>query len=97
MPGWFSVRLGANSRASATWRRLSPSRQKEILRYFPGLNPPQPVPAMPIEHSRCSQGAGQDLWTSDREAHVCFAAFGVAGDAYNRLAPYKRLNLHNFM
>jgi len=37
MPRWFSVRLGANSGASATWRRLSPSRQKEILRYFAGL------------------------------------------------------------
>jgi hypothetical protein len=37
MPRWFSLRSGANSRTSATWRRLSPSRQKEILRYFAGL------------------------------------------------------------
>jgi hypothetical protein len=53
---WFSLRSGANSRTSATWRRLSPSRQKEMLRYFAGLKSAAAVPAMPIEHSQVLAG-----------------------------------------
>jgi hypothetical protein len=37
MPRWFSARLRGNAAARAGWRRLPPSRQKEILRYFAGL------------------------------------------------------------
>lgn len=37
MPRWFAARLRGNPRARAGWRGLSPSRQKEILRYFAGL------------------------------------------------------------
>ncbi|MBV8840327.1 MAG: DUF1905 domain-containing protein [Alphaproteobacteria bacterium] len=37
MPSWFAAPLKQNRRARAGWEQLSPSRQKEILRYFAGL------------------------------------------------------------
>lgn len=37
MPRWFSRALSANPRAKLNWRRLTPSRRKEVLRYFAGL------------------------------------------------------------
>ena len=37
MPTWFAEPLAANETASTNWRRLAPSRQKEVLRYFAGL------------------------------------------------------------
>lgn len=36
-PRWFSAALRGDSRAKASWSRLTPSRRKEILRYFAGL------------------------------------------------------------
>lgn len=37
MPRWFSSALRADSRAKLNWSRLTPSRKKEIVRYFAGL------------------------------------------------------------
>lgn len=37
MPRLFSAALGANPQAKANWNRLTPSRRKEILRYFASL------------------------------------------------------------
>lgn len=37
MPRWFSAALAGNPRAKLNWSRLTPSRRKEILRYFSGL------------------------------------------------------------
>lgn len=37
MPRWFSAALRDDSRAKVNWGRLTPSRRKEILRYFAGL------------------------------------------------------------
>ncbi len=37
MPAWFGGALNRNSRAKRGWKRLTASRQKEILRYFVGL------------------------------------------------------------
>lgn len=37
MPLWFSQPLHANAKALAAWEALTPSRQKEILRYFSWL------------------------------------------------------------
>jgi hypothetical protein len=41
MPGWFRQALSANPQALRNWMALSPSRKKEILRYFSGLNSPE--------------------------------------------------------
>ena len=41
MPGWFGVCLRRNPLAKTGWQRLTPSRQKEILRYFAGLKSPE--------------------------------------------------------
>lgn len=37
MPDWFSKELAANKVAKKAWDVLSPSRQKEVARYFQGL------------------------------------------------------------
>jgi len=37
VPAWFRKALNKNSRAQKTWEALSPSRKKELLRYFAGL------------------------------------------------------------
>jgi hypothetical protein len=37
MPERFKQLLGEHTDAAANWRTLSPSRQKEVLRYFAGL------------------------------------------------------------
>ncbi len=37
MPPWFSVPLSKNEKAQTAWNNLSPSRKKEILRYFSWL------------------------------------------------------------
>lgn len=37
MPDWFARVLDSNAVASKNWEALSPSRQKEILRYFHNL------------------------------------------------------------
>jgi hypothetical protein len=37
MPEWFKEPLSKNSRAQKAWGELTPSRQKEILRYFSWL------------------------------------------------------------
>jgi hypothetical protein len=37
MPEWFRKPLAANPRAAARWKRLTPSRKKEILRYLSQL------------------------------------------------------------
>jgi hypothetical protein len=41
MPAWFRAALNKNSRARKTWEALSPSRKKELLRYFAGLKSPE--------------------------------------------------------
>jgi hypothetical protein len=37
MPAWFREALAKNLRARKAWTALSPSRKKELLRYFAGL------------------------------------------------------------
>lgn len=37
MPSWFRAALDKNLRAREAWEELSPSRKKELLRYFAGL------------------------------------------------------------
>lgn len=37
LPAWFSAALEANTAASANWAALSPSRQKEVVRYLLNL------------------------------------------------------------
>jgi len=37
MPSWFQAALDENPRALNAWEDLSPSRKKELLRYFAGL------------------------------------------------------------
>lgn len=37
MPRWFSAALKDDPRAKVSWSRLTPSRRKEILRYFASL------------------------------------------------------------
>lgn len=37
MPDWFQEALGKHPRAATAWSELTPSRQKEILRYFSWL------------------------------------------------------------
>ena len=41
MPSWFGDELDRNPDAQQGWDSLSPSRQKEILRYFAQLKSPQ--------------------------------------------------------
>jgi hypothetical protein len=41
MPRWFKHALSANPQAMKNWMALSPSRKKEILRYFSRLNSPE--------------------------------------------------------
>lgn len=41
MPVWFASALSGQPEAKANWERLSPSRQKEILRYFTNLKSPE--------------------------------------------------------
>ena len=41
IPPWFRKPLAANSRATATWKELPPSRQKEIVRYLVRLKSPE--------------------------------------------------------
>jgi hypothetical protein len=37
IPAWFQAALDLDSAAHANWKRLAPSRQKELLRYFDRL------------------------------------------------------------
>ncbi len=37
MPAWFSAALEGDATAATNWARLTPSRQKEVLRYFAAL------------------------------------------------------------
>lgn len=41
MPAWFRSALKGNRKAEQAWKKLIPSRQKEILRYFSGLKSPE--------------------------------------------------------
>ncbi len=41
MPRWFEQSLAANARARKNWKALTPSRQKEVLRYFSALKSPE--------------------------------------------------------
>lgn len=41
MPSWFKVPLSKNKKAQKAWDVLTPSRQKEILRYFSWLKSKQ--------------------------------------------------------
>lgn len=43
MPAWFEQALVENPRAAANWARLSPSRQKELLRYLAPLRSPAAI------------------------------------------------------
>ena len=38
MPSWFKLALAGNPQAMKNWKALTPSRKKEILRYFSRLN-----------------------------------------------------------
>ena len=40
MPAWFGDKLDRNPDSKTGWTHLTPSRQKEILRYFAGLKSP---------------------------------------------------------
>jgi hypothetical protein len=37
MPTWFKAALGKDAKAARAWKALTPSRQKEILRYLASL------------------------------------------------------------
>jgi len=41
MPEWFRKPLAANKKATATWKQLTPSRKKEIVRYLARLKSPE--------------------------------------------------------
>jgi len=41
MPSWFKRALAENPQAAKHWKALTPSRKKEILRYFSRLNSPE--------------------------------------------------------
>lgn len=41
MPSWFKQALAGNPQAREHWKALTPSRKKEILRYFSRLNSPE--------------------------------------------------------
>jgi hypothetical protein len=41
MPAWFKAPLAKDAKARAAWDALPPSRKKEILRYFSGLESDQ--------------------------------------------------------
>jgi hypothetical protein len=41
MPQWFKQALAANPQAAKNWIALTPSRKKEILRYFANLKSPE--------------------------------------------------------
>lgn len=41
MPGWFRAPLALDRRATASWKQLTPSRKKEILRYLARLRSPE--------------------------------------------------------
>jgi hypothetical protein len=41
MPSWFKQGLAGDSSARKNWKALTPSRQKEILRYFSRLSSPE--------------------------------------------------------
>jgi hypothetical protein len=41
MPSWFGDELDRNPAAKHGWEALTPSRQKEVLRYFAGLKSAQ--------------------------------------------------------
>jgi hypothetical protein len=40
LPTWFRQGLAGNAQAAATWKALTPSRKKEILRYLANLKSP---------------------------------------------------------
>ena len=37
MPSWFRIPLSRNTKALSAWNALTPSRKKEVLRYFSAL------------------------------------------------------------
>src|SRR6476619_6421780 len=41
MPPWFRAALNKNPKAKKSWNALTPSRQKEILRYLTNLKSPE--------------------------------------------------------
>jgi len=41
MPGWFKQGLAGNPQAAKNWKGLTPSRKKEVLRYFSRLKSPE--------------------------------------------------------
>jgi hypothetical protein len=41
MPSWFKQALAGNPQAAKDWKALTPSRKKEILRYFSRLTSPE--------------------------------------------------------
>jgi uncharacterized protein YdeI (YjbR/CyaY-like superfamily) len=41
MPNWFRQALKSHSPAQRNWEALTPSRKKEILRYFATLKSPE--------------------------------------------------------
>jgi hypothetical protein len=41
MPSWFSTALHENEKAGKNWAALTPSRKKEVLRYFARLKSPE--------------------------------------------------------
>lgn len=41
MPGWFKTALSKNAKARQAWKKLTPSRKKEVLRYFAAFKSPE--------------------------------------------------------
>jgi hypothetical protein len=41
MPRWFKQALARNPKAAKNWKALTPSRKKEVLRYFANLKSPE--------------------------------------------------------
>jgi hypothetical protein len=55
-PEWFEEALESNAAAMTNWRDLTPSRQKEILRYFAGLKSNQAKKRNLIQVMRVLEG-----------------------------------------
>jgi len=64
MPTWFRRGLAGNPLARKNWKALTPSRRKEVLRYFSRLSSPEARTRKPGESPwRCFSGeSGAVYW-----------------------------------
>jgi uncharacterized protein DUF1905/bacteriocin resistance YdeI/OmpD-like protein len=64
-PASLQAALSANSAAAANWERLTPSRRKEILRYFAGLKSERAVERNVDKAVRVLSGASERFMARD--------------------------------